>query len=126
MHPKFVLGATAALSISVWALVSAAAADSPYGDWRRPSTGVVVKVFPCGGGLGVKVVKSAVPDRVGKVYMCGAKQGSNGTFRGRLTNPEDNGTYSGHGRVISGRRMELSGCIPNTVLCRSEVWLRVR
>ena len=104
----------------------AAFAGSPYGIWLRPATGVIVKIFPCGGGLGVKVMKSSVPGRIGKVYMCGAKSAGNGTYRGRLRNPDDNGIYSGRARVISARKMELSGCIPNTSLCRSEIWRRVR
>ena len=104
----------------------AALAGSPYGIWLRPATGVIVKIFPCGGGLGVKGMKSSVPGRVGKVYMCGAKSAGNGTYRGRLRNSDDNGIYSGRARVISARKMELSGCIPNTSLCRSEIWRRVR
>lgn len=103
-----------------------ASAGSPYGTWLRPSTGVVVSVFPCGGGIGVKVLKSVVQSRIGKVYMCGAKRTGNGRFSGQLRNPEDNGIYSGHARVIGARQMELSGCIPNTSLCRSEVWSRLR
>lgn len=108
------------------ALASPAAAGSPYGNWLRPATGVVVKIFPCGGGLGVKVLKSSVRARIGKVYMCGAKAAGKGVYRGRLRNPDDNGIYSGRARVISARKMELSGCIPNTSLCRSEIWRRVR
>ncbi len=104
----------------------AALAGSPYGTWLRPATGVIVKIFPCGGGLGVKVMKSSVPGRIGKVYMCGAKSAGNGTYRGRLRNPDDNGVYSGRARVINARKMELSGCIPNTSLCRKEIWRRVR
>jgi len=119
------------LTVSVTGLlltagVSAAVAGSPYGNWLRPATGVIVKVFRCGGGLGVKVMKSSVPGRIGKVYMCGAKSAGNGTYKGRLHNPEDNGIYSGRARVINARKMELSGCIPNTSLCRSEIWRRVR
>ena len=112
------------LMLSVGANV--AVAGSPYGNWLRPATGVIVKVFRCGGGLGVKVMKSSVRSRIGKIYMCGAKATGKGTFRGRLRNPEDNGIYSGRARVINTRKMELSGCIPNTSLCRSEVWRRVR
>jgi len=67
-----------------------------------------------------------VPGRIGKVYMCGAKKGRDGRFRGRFHNPDDNGTYAGYARVISARKMELSGCIPRTSLCRSEVWRRIR
>jgi uncharacterized protein (DUF2147 family) len=92
----------------------------------RPATGVIVSVFRCGGGLGVRVLKSAVRSRIGKVYMCGAKRGRNGTFWGKLRNPEDNALYSGGARLISSRRLKLSGCIPGTALCRSEIWQRVR
>jgi uncharacterized protein (DUF2147 family) len=119
--------ATAALAmLSLPGAMHSAAAGSPYGIWQRPATGVIVQIFRCGGGVGVKVVKSSVPERIGKVYMCGAKEGSNGTFTGQLKNPEDNGIYSGHARLIGARQMQLSGCIPNTVLCRSEVWRRVK
>ena len=59
-------------------------AGSPYGTWLRPATGVIVKVFRCGGGLGVKVMKSSVRSRIGKVYMCGAKAAGNGTYRGSV------------------------------------------
>lgn len=121
---KFIASSVAGLLLS--AGTSAAIAGSPYGNWLRPATGVIVKVFRCGGGLGVKVMKSSVRSRIGKVYMCGAKSAGNGTFRGRLRNPEDNGIYSGRARVINARKMELSGCIPNTSLCRSEIWRRVR
>lgn len=114
-----------ALHTSLGAM-SAANAGSPYGEWQRPATGVIVKIFRCGGGVGVKVVKSSVAERIGKVYMCGAKEGSNGTFTGKLKNPEDNGIYSGHARLIGARQMKLSGCIPNTVLCKSEVWRRLK
>jgi uncharacterized protein (DUF2147 family) len=121
---KFVAVATACTVLA--GLTSAATAGSPYGTWQRPATGVVVKIFPCGGGLGVKVVKSSVPNRIGKVYMCGAKNAGKGVYQGRLRNPEDNGIYNGRARLISARRMELSGCIPHTSLCRSEVWRRLR
>jgi uncharacterized protein (DUF2147 family) len=92
----------------------------------RPATGVIVSVFRCGGGLGVRVLKSAVRSRIGKVYMCGAKRGRNGTFWGKLRNPEDHALYSGGARLISSRRLKLTRCIPGTALCRSEIWQRVR
>lgn len=118
--------AAAVLAGLLVGMAPSAFAGSPYGTWLRPATGVIVKIFRCGGGLGVKVMKSSVRSRIGKVYMCGAKSAGNGTYRGRLRNPEDNGIYSGRARVISARKMELSGCIPNTSLCRSEIWRRVR
>ena len=102
------------------------AAGSVYGTWLRPATSVIVRVFRCGGGLGVRVLKSAVPSRIGKVYMCGAKRDRNGTFWGKLHNPEDNALYSGGARLISAHRLKLSGCIPGAALRRSEIWQRVR
>lgn len=121
-----IITAVATFFAGLAAISSTAMAGSPYGTWQRPATGVVVKIFPCGGGLGVKVLKSSVRKRIGKVYMCGAKSIGKGVYKGRLRNPEDNGVYSGRARVISARRMELSGCIPHTSLCRSEVWRRLR
>lgn len=103
----------------------AAGTERPFGNWKRPATGVIVRVFRCGGGLGVKVLKSAVAERIGKIYMCGAKRGSNGTYWGKLRNPEDNALYSGGARLINASQLKLSGCIPGTALCRSEIWHRV-
>ncbi len=96
-------------------------AGSDYGTWMQPATGVIVRIFRCGGRLGMRVLKSAVPSCIGKVYMRGAKRGWNGTFWGKLHNPEDNALYSGATRLISSRRLKLSGCIPGTALCCSEI-----
>jgi uncharacterized protein (DUF2147 family) len=107
-------------------LAPMASAGSPYGVWRRPAGQHVVKVFRCGGGLGVKIMKSKANTNIGKVFMCGAKARGNGTFSGRLRDPDDNSVYSGQARLISVRRMHVSGCIQNTSICRTEVWRRVK
>ena len=126
MSRSTLIGAIACALTVVSMDAAAAGAGQLFGTWKRPTTGVIVSVFRCGGGLGVKVLKSAVRKRIGKVYMCGAKRGSNGTYWGKLRNPEDNLLYSGGARLISTRQLKLSGCIPGTALCRSEVWHRVK
>ncbi len=126
MSRSTLIGAIACAITLISVQTAAAGAAQLFGTWQRPATGVIVSVFRCGGGLGVKVVKSAVPARIGKVYMCGAKRGANGTYWGKLRNPEDNALYSGGARLITARQLKLSGCIPGTALCRSEIWHRVK
>lgn len=102
-----------------------ASAQSADGVWLRPSTGGHVEAFACGGGIGLKVVKSKKARLVGRTLMCGAKPVSPGVFRGRLRNAEDGRTYSGQ-VTVQGRRLILRGCLMRGVACRTETWRRLR
>ena len=59
-----VLGAAVALMVTV--LMSQFAYAGPNGNWFRPKTGATIKVFNCGGGLGMKVIKSKTAGKVGR------------------------------------------------------------
>ncbi len=104
---------------------SAAYAASPYGTWLRPSNGAHVKVFKCGGGIGMRVTKSKTPSKVGKTIMCGAKKTGANTWTGNLLNLDDGQTYSGKVKV-NGNSMSLSGCILGGIICKSDNWRRIR
>lgn len=95
------------------------AAASVDGTWLRPKTGKHVQSFSCGGGLGLKVVKS------GQVIMCGAKSQGGGSYKGTLTSTEDGKEYSGT-VTISGDSLELSGCVLGGLICKNETWSRVK
>ena len=99
-----------------------ALAGSPYGNWTRPKNGAVIKVYKCGGGLGMKVVSSPNKKSVGKRMMCGADKTGTNKWEGDLTSPEDGNTYSGTVR-LKGSRLKLTGCALG-VFCKTESWHR--
>ena len=49
-----------------------------------------------------------------------------GRLRGELYNAEDGNTYEGVLTVHNSDKIELSGCVFFNLICRSEVWRRVR
>ena len=99
-----------------------ALAASPYGNWKRPKNGAVIKVYNCGGGLGMKVVSSPNKKSVGKRLMCGAKKSGGNSWKGTLTSSEDGKTYSGTVKM-SGSKLKLTGCAL-AIFCKTETWHR--
>ncbi len=47
-------------------------------------------------------------------------------YSGKLYNAEDGNTYNGVLTVRSASQIELSGCVLFNVICRGEIWERVR
>lgn len=103
---------------------SIAFAASPNGTWKR-SNGALIKVFSCGGGIGMKVIKSPSPKKVGKTIMCGAKKTGANTWKGSLLNLDDGQRYSGYVK-LRGRALTLSGCVLGGLICKNDTWRRVR
>jgi uncharacterized protein (DUF2147 family) len=104
---------------------STAAFADPYGNWVRPSTGTVIKVYACGDKLCAKI--TGVKDKskqgtVGTVIMSGATK-SGDSWKGDLLNTEDGQTYSG---VVSesGGGLSLKGCVLGGIVCKGETWTR--
>ncbi|WP_413708724.1 DUF2147 domain-containing protein [Rhizobium sp. Rhizsp82] len=76
----------------------------------------------------------SVIDRCGSQYCIVAKSGKyagqklgsfqpdGGSYKGRLTDPRNNATYSGK-LAVSGDRLKLQGCA-TSVLCKTETWTR--
>lgn len=108
----------ATLLVTVLLHTSPVAAGALDGTWLRPKTGKQVKSFPCGGGLGLKVVHS------GQVIMCGAKPTGGGKYSGDLTSTEDGNVYSGT-VTMGGSNLQLSGCVLGGLICKNETWSRV-
>lgn len=115
----------AATLLTAAALTAApAAADSPNGTWLR-SNGAHISVFECGGGLGMKVVKSPEAAKVGKTIMCGAKKSGANKWSGSLLNLDDGQKYSGY-VTHSGSSLTLSGCVLGGVICSNDTWTRIK
>lgn len=110
-----------ALFISATFLVVAATgaqADEPIlGKWRAPGGGIV-EVTSCGGGGYCAQVISGRH----KGKAAGRMSGNDGTYRGTVTDPRDDKTYSGNARV-SGDVLKLQGCALK-VFCKTETWTR--
>lgn len=103
---------------------TAVQAASPTGLWKR-SNGAHIRVFNCGGGIGMKVVKSPSPKKVGKTIMCGAKKTGKNKWQGTLLNLDDGQKYSGY-VSLSGRSLKLSGCVLGGLICKSDTWKRIK
>ena len=117
--------ARAALAAAVaLTLTSSAFAGSPYGTWLR-SNGAHVQAFECGGGLGLKVVKSPEPQKVGKTIMCGAKKTAENKWKGTLLNLDDGKKYSGY-VSLDGSSLTLSGCVLGGIICKDDTWSKIR
>lgn len=121
-------GSAALNVLSIAAACSLAAvsahAGSANGTWLR-SNGAHVFAFDCGGGLGLKVVKSPEAHKVGKTIMCGAKPSGNNTWKGSLLNLDNNQKYSGT-VSLSGNSLSLSGCVLGGIICNSDTWTRLK
>lgn len=117
-----------------------AAAEDAFGTWRHPENGSLVKLYSCGGGLCARIakVKDANAKDVnnpdaskrgrsvqGIVIMSGAKKSGENTWKGRLYNREDGGTYSGNIEVISKSQLRLEGCGLGGLICKGVTWTRV-
>ena len=117
--------ARAALTaIATAALITNAFAASPNGTWLR-GNGAHIQAFDCGGGLGLKVVKSPEAAKVGKTIMCGAKKTSENKWKGTLLNLDDNQKYSGYVE-LSGGSLTLSGCVLGGIICSNDTWSRIK
>lgn len=109
--------------VSSLSLAAIAHAGSANGTWKR-SNGAHVLAFDCGGGLGLKVVSSPEPAKVGKTIMCGAKKTGENKWKGTVLNLDDNQKYSGYVE-LNGNSLTLSGCVLGGIICKDDTWARL-
>ncbi len=111
MFRKTILATSAAILIATPAL-----ADSIEGKWRTAS-GETAAIDKCGGAycIVLKTGKHA-GKRIGRVT------GSNGTYKGKITDPADDKTYSGSAKV-KGASMSMTGCAL-VIFCKTQQWAR--
>lgn len=120
MDKAFVAGAFALALLTA----SPVLAGSANGMWLR-NNGAHVSAFDCGGGLGLKVIKSPEPGKAGKTIMCGAKKSGDNKWKGNLLNLDDGQTYSGT-VTLSGNNLTLSGCVLGGLICKNDTWSRLK
>jgi uncharacterized protein (DUF2147 family) len=96
----------------------AAQADIIEGNWKRP-TGTIVKFQACGASTYCAIVQSG--KNAGK--QAGSMKGSNGAYRGTLTDLDANKTYKGKAK-ITGNKASMAGCVLGGLICKTEVWVK--
>lgn len=114
-------------------MVSPALADAT-GTWQsEPSDAgrfVHVEISPCGAQLcGVVVdTNSPTPEKVmGKTLIRDmAADGAGEWSGGTIWAPDDDETYDAKMKLLDADRLEVSGCIAFGMICRGQVWTRVK
>ena len=114
MKKLFAMTALAAI-----ALTGAALADPIEGKWKTQS-GATAQISPCGGSFCVKLTTGQhAGKQIGKMTPNGS-----GKYKGSLTDPADDKTYSGSGS-LNGNVLKMRGCVL-AVLCKTQTWTRLR
>ena len=138
MFKSIVAAAIAVLLSAEWA-----EAAEVTGLWHTP-TGGEVAVYPCGHALcgrlenstrlranpGLKDGLNKDPALRGRplkgmVLIQGARGGPPTWADGQLYNPEDGNTYGGSLTLMGDGTLQLKGCAL-VVLCKTQVWTRIR
>ncbi len=136
ISPLFAVGLLSLLFVP-----SEAAAAEPYGVWRHPDNGSLVRMYECGSGLCAKIIKVQDSGRKdvnnpdpekrsrpveGVVIMNGAQKTGQDTWEGQLYNTQNGKTYTGVITVQGPKTLELEGCVLGGLLCQGVTWSRVR
>ena len=115
------LALAAAVTFTVASLAHAGSAN---GLWLRDN-GAHIQAFDCGGGLGLKVIKSPEAGKAGKTIMCGAKPAGENKWKGSVLNLDDGQQYSGS-VTLDGNSLTLSGCVLGGLICKNDTWSRIK
>ena len=97
--------------------VSFALADQIEGNWKTQS-GETAKIGKCGSSFCITL-------KTGKYagQQIGKMKASGGSYKGTVTDPADNKTYSGSASV-SGSSMKMTGCALK-VFCKTQKWKKL-
>ena len=93
------------------------AAEPIEGNWKTAS-GETAVIGACGGAYCVTLKTGQHAGR-----QIGKLAGSSGTYKGEITDPANDKTYSGSG-TVSGNSLSMKGCVLK-VLCKSQTWTRL-
>lgn len=98
------------------AATGAQAQEPILGKWRAPGGGIV-EVTSCGGSFCAQVISGRH-----KGKSAGRMSGNDGTYRGTVTDPRDDRSYSGNA-AVTGDVLKLQGCALK-VFCKTQTWTR--
>lgn len=110
------LGAGLVLGAAMSVMAIPALADTIEGDWKTQS-GETAGIAKCGGSYCIKLKTGKYSGK-----SIGRMKGSNGSYKGNITDPADDKEYSGTIK-ISGSTMKMKGCVV-WPLCKTQTWKR--
>ncbi|CCF18688.1 conserved exported protein of unknown function [Pseudorhizobium banfieldiae] len=93
------------------------AAEPLEGNWKTAS-GETATIGKCGNAFCVTLKTGK---HAGK--QIGKLSGTGGTYKGEITDPAADKTYSGSG-TVSGNSLKMKGCVM-AVLCKTQTWTRL-
>ncbi len=130
----------------VASLLPASAAD-PFGIWLARNGKANVKVAKCGSGICANIISLKKPnDKNGKPLHDGnnpnprlksrpilglplfvsMRKTGNGTWQGKVYDPEKGGTFKGYVTQISGNILKVQGCLSMGFPCETYMWKRIK
>lgn len=96
---------------------TANAAEPIVGNWKT-ATGATAQIAPCGSSFCVTLKSGKFAGK-----QIGKMSGKGASYKGEITDPETDKTYSGSGSV-DGNSLQMKGCVL-AVLCKSQTWSRL-
>lgn len=129
------------LSLAVAAGLACAADAAPaqndlLGVWRNPKNSVHLDIRPCGPSACGYVVwasaraqadarKGSGRDLIGLQLLQDFAPNAHG-WRGKVFVPDLNRTLTGSARSIDADHLEAKGCLIGSILCKAQVWTRLK
>lgn len=98
-------------------------------DWYRAKTEETYRTIECGGGVGMKVMKSPTKDYVNKVLTCGnTRTKGKLEYKGQMFNTWDGNTYNGSIIIKEDDpdTLIVHGCVLGGLICVDENLKRVK
>lgn len=98
-------------------------------DWYRAKTEEVYRTVECGGGVGMKVVKTPTKDYMNKMLTCGnVRTKDKLEYKGEMFNTWDGNTYNGSIIIKEDDpdTLIVHGCVLGGLICVDENLTRVK
>lgn len=100
-------------------------AMTPTGIWQRADTQIEARFYSCGDRLCARITESKRGNGSGKTLLKNAAKTAHNMWEGPLLDIESGETLTGIVTIQSRDTLSLKGCT-TLMLCRSEIWHRVR
>ncbi|MCO5730859.1 DUF2147 domain-containing protein [Rhizobium sp. SSA_523] len=98
-------------------IASASAAEPIVGSWKTAS-GETATIAACGSAYCVTLKTGKYAGK-----QIGKMSGTGGSYKGEITDPAADKTYSGSGSV-TGNALKMKGCVMS-VFCKTQTWTRL-
>ena len=125
---------TFALAAAFSLLAGVAFADPIEGVWQtQPDEGAFahVQITPCGGafcGTITRTFKDKAEFKspnIGKQIVIDMAAQGDGSYKGQVLRPANNKIYNGKASV-SGKTMQLAGCVAGGLICKNQTWAKLQ